>query len=138
MDTDINTTGRVTTADGAAIEETDRLIASDKVEGTAVYNRQDEHLGTVHNFMVDKSTGRVAYAVMSFGGFLGIGESYHPLPWRALTYDTRLGGFVVDLDRSRLEKAPSYTVRDMPNWSDRSYGNRIDEFYAMTPYWGMI
>jgi hypothetical protein len=99
MDTDINSTGRVTTMDGAAIEETDRLIASDKVEGTAVYNRQDEHLGTVHNFMVDKSTGRVAYAVMSFGGFLGIGESYHPLPWRALTYDTRRGGFVVDLSR---------------------------------------
>jgi PRC-barrel domain len=77
-----------TTGGGTAIEETDRLIASDKVEGTAVYNRQGERLGTVHNFMVDKSTGRVAYAVMSFGGFLGMGESYHPLPWRVLTYDT--------------------------------------------------
>ena len=67
-----------TTAGGTAIDETD----SDKVEGTAVHNRQGEPLGTVHNFMVDKSTGRVAYAVMSFGGFLGMGESYHPLPWR--------------------------------------------------------
>jgi hypothetical protein len=137
MDT-ITTTGRATTTGGAAIEETDRLIASDKVEGTAVYNRQDEHLGAVHNFMVDKSTGRVAYAVMSFGGFLGMGKSYHPLPWRVLNYDTQRGGFVVDLDRSRLEKAPTYTADNMPNWSDRTYGNRVDEYYGMSPYWGMI
>jgi hypothetical protein len=137
MDT-YSTAGGATTTSGAAIEETDRLIASDKVEGTAVYNRQDEHLGTVHNFMVDKSTGRVAYAVMSFGGFLGMGQSYHPLPWRVLNYDTRRGGFVVDLDRSRLEKAPTYTVAEMPNWSDRTYGNRIDEFYGVPSYWGMI
>jgi hypothetical protein len=123
---------------GAAIEETDRLIASDKVEGTAVYNRQGERLGTVHNFMVDKSTGRVAYAVMSFGGFLGMGESYHPLPWRVLTYDTSQGGFVIDLDKSRLAKAPSYTASNVPNWSDRAYGNRIDDYYGMSSYWGMI
>jgi PRC-barrel domain len=124
-----------TTTGGTAIEETDRLIASDKVEGTAVYNRQRERLGTVHNFMVDKSTGRVAYAVMSFGGFLGMGESYHPLPWRVLTYDTSQGGFVIDLDKSRLAKAPSYTASNVPNWSDRAYGNRIDDYYGMSSYW---
>jgi hypothetical protein len=127
----------VATTGGADIEETDRLIASDKVEGTAVYNRQGEHLGTVHNFMVDKSTGQVAYAVMSFGGFLGIGESYHPLPWRVLTYDPRQGGFVIDLDRSTLEAAPSYVAATQPDWADRAYGNRIDSFYGMPPYWGM-
>jgi len=65
----MDTYATATTTGGSAIEETDRLIASDKVEGTAVYNRQNERLGTVHNFMVDKSTGQVAYAVMSFGGF---------------------------------------------------------------------
>jgi hypothetical protein len=138
MDTNTATVGKAATTGSAAIEETDRLIASDKVEGTAVYNRQDEHLGTVHNFMVDKVTGHVAYAVMSFGGFLGMGESYHPLPWRVLSYDVRRGGFVVDLDRNRLKKAPSYTADDAPNWSDQTYGNRVDEFYGMTPYWGMI
>jgi hypothetical protein len=88
--------------------------------------------------MVDKSTGRVAYAVMSFGGFLGMGKSYHPLPWRVLTYDMRQGGFVIDLDRSRLEKAPSYTPSNVPNWSDRTYGSRIDDYYGMSSYWGMI
>ena len=72
-------------------DETGDLIASDKVEGTAVYNRQREHMGTVKNFMVNKRSGQVAYAVMSFGGFLGMGESYHPLPWKVLTYDTGMG-----------------------------------------------
>jgi hypothetical protein len=134
----MDTYATATTTSGTAIEETDRLIASDKVEGTAVYNRQRERLGTVHNFMVDKSTGRVAYAVMSFGGFLGMGESYHPLPWRVLTYDTSQGGFVIDLDKSRLAKAPSYTASNVPNWSDRAYGNRIDDYYGMSSYWGMI
>src|ERR1700719_1959100 len=127
-------TSTTTTAGGAvATDETDRLISSDKVVGTAVYNLQGEHLGSVYNLMVDKISGQVAYAVMSFGGFLGMGESYHPLPWRVLKYDTRRGGFVIDLDRSKLEKAPSYTAAAMPNWSDRAYGNRIDNFYGMTP-----
>jgi PRC-barrel domain len=97
-----------------ATDETDRLISSDKAVGTAVCNRQGEHLGSVYNLMIDKYSGQVAYAVMSFGGFLGMGESYHPLPWRALTYDTRKGGYVVDIDRTRLEKAPSYTSRESP------------------------
>lgn len=80
--------------DGVAIDETRRLIASNKVEGTAVYNRLGEQIGTVYNFMVDKVSDQVAYVVMSFGGLLGIGESYHPLPWKALTYNTDLGGYV--------------------------------------------
>jgi hypothetical protein len=79
--------------------------------------------------MIDKYTGQVAYAVMSFGGFLGIGESYHPLPWKTLTYDTRLGGYVTDVSRSRLEGAPSYRASDMPNWSDRAYTERIDQYW---------
>jgi hypothetical protein len=124
-----------TTAGGAvATDETDRLISSDKVVGTAVYNPQGEHLGSVYNLMVDKISGQVAYAVMSFGGFLGIGESYHPLPWRLLKYDVRQGGYVVDLDRRRLEGAPSYTASSLPSWSDRTYGHRVDEYYGVPPY----
>ncbi len=121
---------------GSAIDETARLISSDKVEGTAVYNRQEQKLGSVHNFMVDKVTGQVAYAIMSFGGFLGIGEKYHPLPWRVLTYDERLGGYVIDLDRGQLEAAPTYEPSYDPNWADRSYGNRIDDYYGVPSYWG--
>ncbi|WP_430911218.1 PRC-barrel domain-containing protein [Methylobacterium sp. sgz302541] len=92
-------------AEGVAVEETRRLIASDKVEGTAVYDPAGERLGSIHNFMVDKVSGQVAYAVIAAGGFLGLGEAYHPLPWRALTYSVELGGYVVDLDRDTLAGA---------------------------------
>jgi hypothetical protein len=127
-----------TTTGGTAIEETDRLIASDKVEGTAVYNRQGERLGTVdnHGRQVHRASCLRRHVFRRFP--LGMGESYHPLPWRVLSYDTRQGGFVIDLDRRRLEKAPSYMASNVPNWSDRTYGNRTDEFYGVPSYWTMI
>ena len=118
--------------EGIATEETRRLIASSKVEGTPVFNRTGEQLGTVYNFMVDKVSGQVAYVVMSFGGFLGLGESYHPLPWRALTYDTRLGGYVVDIDKDRLADAPRYGADEDP-FTDDEYGGRVDAYYKITP-----
>ena len=118
-----------TTATPLEADETHRLISSEKVDGTSVYDRRGESLGSVHHLMIDKYTGQVSYAVMSFGGFLGIGESYHPLPWKMLAYDIRLGGYVVDIDRRRLEGAPSYTSRNMPNWDDRSYAGRIDQYW---------
>ena len=71
---------------------------------------------------------------MSFGGFLGMGGSYHPLPWRALTYDTNLGGYVVDLDKDRLQGAPSYAEGESPAW-DREYGGRIDRHYGVPSYY---
>ncbi len=115
-------------AEGVAIDETTRLIASNKVEGTAVYNQEGEHLGSVYNFMVDKVSGQVAYAVMSFGGFLGLGDSYHPLPWKALRYDIKLGGYVVDLDRDRLAGAPSYRGGEDP-FADPAFGPKLTDYY---------
>ena len=115
-----------------SIEETNRLIASNRVEGTAVYNRQGEKLGTVDNFMVDKRSGKVEYAVMSFGGFLGMGDSYHPLPWNVLKYDTVQGGYVVDLDKRTLQEGPSYKAGEEPQY-DRAYGERIHGHYRV-PY----
>ncbi|HTW51828.1 MAG TPA: PRC-barrel domain-containing protein [Stellaceae bacterium] len=112
-----------------ATDETHNLISADKVVGTAVYNRSEERLGSVYGLMLNKLNGQVAYAIMSFGGFLGLGESYHPLPWRMLTYDTRLGGYVVDLDRARLEKAPRYSAADEVDWG--IYGGQIDNYYLM-------
>ena len=112
-----------------ATDETAELIASNKVEGTAVYDRQGNKLGSVYNFMVNKRSGQVAYAVMSFGGFLGIGESYHPLPWNELTYDTNQGGYVVNLTRAQLEGAPTYSATDTPAWDDPGYTRQIDDYY---------
>ena len=88
------------------VDETTRLIASNKVEGTAVYNRNSEKLGSIYNFMVDKESGQVEYAVLSFGGLFGMGGDYYPLPWDVLSYDTDRGGYVVDLEKEVLEKAP--------------------------------
>ena len=88
-------------------QETTALIAASKVQGTEVYNSAGESLGSIHDVMIDKISGNVAYAIMSFGGFLGIGNSYHPLPWSLLQYDTGKGGYVVNLDKDQLEGAPS-------------------------------
>ena len=118
---------------GVAIDETTRLIASNKVEGTEVYNRQGEHLGEVYNFMVDKFTGQVAYAVMSFGGFLGIGERYHPLPWKVLNYETTMGGYVVDLPKSKLEGAPTYAAGEDP-WMRPAFGRDVHTYHGV-PYY---
>lgn len=118
-----------------AQSETLQLISSDKVEGTPVYNADGEHLGTVEKLMIDKISGRVSYAVMSFGGFLGIGEEYHPLPWETLDYDADLGGYVVNLTRESLEGAPRYAAGDEPDWRDRAYGDRVYGYYDVPPYW---
>ncbi|GBR11790.1 PRC-barrel domain-containing protein [Acetobacter oeni] len=113
--------------------ETTSLIASDKVEGTAVYARSGERLGTISNFMVNKQTGQVAYAIMSFGGFLGMGNKYHPLPWKNLNYDPERGGYVVDLMPEQLKRAPAYDADDVPNWANPSYRAGIDDYYSRTP-----
>lgn len=115
--------------EGVATDETRRLIASSKVEGTAVYDRAGESIGTVMNFMVDKVSGQVAYVVLAFGGFLGFGEAHHPLPWRSLTYDTRLGGYVVDIDRTVLTDAPRSGREDDP-FADPDYGGKLDDYYG--------
>jgi len=115
-------------------DETGSLIAASKVNGTNVYNRQRESLGSIYDVMIDKRSGKVAYAVMSFGGFLGIGDSYHPLPWSVLTYDTSQGGYVVDLDRDRLQGAPSYRASDTDRWAEPGYTRSIDDYYGVAPY----
>ena len=120
-----------------ATDESSSLISSDKVEGTAVYDRRGEKLGSIHSVMIDKISGKVAYAVMSFGGFLGMGDSYHPLPWHVLTYDTGQGGYVVDLDRNKLEGAPTYATSETPNWSDRRWGQQVHDYYGSRPYLGV-
>lgn len=115
---------------GVAIEETHRLIGSDKVEGTAVYDRDGTRIGTIHNFMVDKRSGKAEYAVMSFGGFLGMGQTYYPLPWQMLDYDTDLGGFRVEMDEEDLDHAPSFRAGYEPDFDDQ-YGRQVHSYYGL-------
>lgn len=84
-----------------------RLISADRVQGTPVFDRQGEKVGHVEDVMLDKESGKVAYAIMSHGGFLGAGERYHPLPWSMLHYDLDKSGYVVPLDKAQLEDAPT-------------------------------
>ena len=116
-------------------DETVSLISAGKVQGTNVYNTNGDSLGEVYDVMIDKVSGKVAYAIMSFGGFLGVGERYHPLPWNNLKYDTRQGGYVVGLTRQQLEGAPTYARNETPAWGDRAYEKSIHDYYGAAPYW---
>ncbi|PYD70620.1 PRC-barrel domain-containing protein [Komagataeibacter swingsii] len=109
------------------------LISSDRVEGTSVYSPSGEKLGTVKYFMVDKASGDVAYVVMSFGGFLGMGNSFHPLPWKTLHYDKERGGYIVALTREQLEAAPAYAEDMSPDWTSSQYGSQVDTYYGGLP-----
>ena len=119
------------------LDETVSLISASKVTDTDVYNTDGEHLGVVHDIMLDKRSGKIAYALMSFGGFLGIGERYHPLPWATLKYDTRQGGYVVGISIDQLKSAPTYGADELPAWGDRVYEARIHDYYKTAPYWAV-
>jgi hypothetical protein len=110
------------------------LIAADHVTGTKVYDEAGDTLGSVDNILIDKVSGRAIYAVMAFGGFLGLGERFHPLPWAALKYDTDKGGYVVNLDKNRLESAPSYERGSNFKWTP-DYGREVDAYYDSPSYW---
>src|SRR5579864_3936743 len=103
-----------------ARRETASLIGSDKVEGTAVYGADDRKIGNVQRVMIDKISGKVAYAVISFGGFMGMGEDYYPMPWSNLKYDTRLGGYRIGVTEDQLKGAPKFNRNSDWDWSDRA------------------
>lgn len=113
------------------------LIAGARVAGTDVYNSSGDHLGEIYDVMLDKQTGKVAYAIMSFGGFLGLGEKYHPIPWSVLDFDSERGGYVVPLTKDKLEAAPMYDSEGEPDWDDKAYGKRVHDYYGTMPYWMM-
>ena len=110
------------------------LIASDRVEGTPVYREGGKRIGTIKRVMLDKQRGTVAYAVMGFGGFLGVGNDYYPLPWALLTYDEELGGYRVEVTDDQLKGAPAY-ARDGWDFGDRAKEAALFDYYGATPYW---
>jgi hypothetical protein len=124
----------MTTENTLQARETASLIASDKVEGTAVYGTDQNKIGELERVMIDKLSGKVAYAVLSFGGFLGIGEDYYPMPWSTLKYDTNLGGYRVGVTKDQLDKAPKYSESSGWNWN-RDNDRRVYDYYKAEPYW---
>ena len=106
------------------------VISSDRVEGTSVYNSMGDKLGSIDDLMIDKHSGQVRYAVLEFGGFLGMGTDRYPLPWNMLKYDTTKDGYVVPLDKAKLEQAPHYSRDDMPEYS-ADYGRKVHDYYGL-------
>ena len=111
--------------------ETGNLIGSDKVEGTAVYSADRNKIGSIERVMIDKLSGKVSYAVLSFGGFLGIGDDYYPLPWQSLKYDTNLGGYRTGITESQLKGAPKYGNDNSWNWADPARTRSVNDYYGI-------
>src|SRR5258706_6988741 len=111
-------------------DETANLIASDKVEGTAVYGADRKKIGSIENLMIDKWTGQVAYAVLSFGGFFGAGSEHYPIPWSMLKYDEELGGYMTPITKEQLKNAPKIGENDV--WEgDRDQAALIESYYIL-------
>jgi hypothetical protein len=125
----LNTTWRI------AMEEKEQgnLIGSDKVEGTAVYGADDQKIGSIERVMIDKMSGKVSYAVLAFGGFLGIGHDHYPLPWVSLKYDTNLGGYRIGVTEDKLKGAPKYASDTDWSWGDPTKARSVNDYYGV-PY----
>jgi len=106
------------------------VISSDKVEGSSVYNTAGEKLGSIDDLMIDKVSGQVRYAILEFGGFLGMGTDRYPVPWTMLKYDTDQGGYRVPLDKDRIKAAPKYESGRAPTF-DATYGAGVNKYYGM-------
>lgn len=113
-----------------ALSRDETLIASDLVEGTAVYSSNHERLGRIDNIMINKRSGQAEFAVMSFGGFLGLGEHQYPLPWSKLNYDKDAGGYVVDITPEELKAAPHFSRDERPPF-DPAYNAQLGSYYGM-------
>jgi hypothetical protein len=125
-------------ATGEAGRTGDPLIASDRVEGTAVLKPTGQKIGTIERVMIEKVSGRVAYAVMAFGGFLGLGHKHFTLPWSMLTYDERLDGYVVNVTEQQLKSAPDFDREGKLEgevWSDRKREEELHRYYNVRAYW---
>lgn len=112
-----------------------RLLGAGTLKGDRVRNKANEDLGSIEEIMIDLESGRVAYAVLSFGGFLGIGDKLFMVPWSALKVDQSAHEFVLDARREDLEKAPGFDKNNWPDVSDPGYARNIHQHYGQTPYW---
>ncbi len=113
---------------------TRNVISASKVQGTDVRNAQGENLGHIEDVVIDKTSGKIAYAVLSFGGFLGMGDKHFALPWSTLTYSIDQEAYLLNIDKETLKRAPGYddTSSDL---SDETWGQAIHDHYKVSPYW---
>lgn len=103
--------------------------------GRAVENMAGENLGTIKNIVLDVDSGRIAYAVLSFGGFLGLGDKLFAVPWNVLRLDSPNHAFLWDVDKETLQRAEGFDKDHWPDMADPAWATRIHEYYQTLPYW---
>src|ERR687884_478210 len=128
VDVDAGHNGRLDEDDQTPV--TRRVVPASKLTGDRVRNSAGEDLGKIEEIVIDAATGQVAYAVLSFGGFLGFGDKLFAVPWRSLTLNTRDHEFILNVDRARLENAPGFDRNNWPDMADASWGSQVEEFYG--------
>jgi len=124
-------TTSTTTTPGSSVSSA-ALISSDRVQGTEVFGSDRQHIGEIHSLVIDKVSGRIVYAMMSFGGFLGLGKSLYPIPWAKLRYDVAEGGYRTDLTEDQVKNAPDYNP-DATVGTD--VNERIYDYYDIRGFW---
>jgi sporulation protein YlmC with PRC-barrel domain len=111
------------------------LMGASTLIGNEVYNPEEEHLGEIKEIMIETATGDVAYAVLSFGGLLGMGDKLFAVPWNALKLDTHNKCFILDEDKDSLKNAPGFDKDAWPRMADRQWGSAVHDYYGVRPYW---
>jgi sporulation protein YlmC with PRC-barrel domain len=111
------------------------VLAASTLTGDRVRNSNGEDLGSIEEIMIDLPSGKVAYAVLSFGGFLGIGDKLFAIPWKAMRVDQGEHQFILDVDRKTLENAPGFDKDNWPDMADPAFGRDVHKHYGQTPYW---
>ncbi len=112
-----------------------RVMAADTLAGDEVKNLDGDHLGTIQNIVLDVVSGRIAYAVMTFGGIMGMGEKLFAIPWMALTLDADDRCFVMDIDKNQMENAPGFDKHQWPSMADERWARTVHDYYDARPYW---
>lgn len=113
------------------------LMGASTLNGNDVFNHRGENLGDIKEIMLDMSSGQVAYAVLSYGGFLGMGEKLFAVPWNALTLDTANKRFTLAIDKEKLKTAPGFDKNDWPDMSDKSWAQTVHDYYGIAPLNGI-
>jgi len=117
------------------VETHPNVLSTAAILGDSVVNRTGENLGKIEELMLDLEKGRVAYAILSFGGFLGMGEKLFAIPFEALKLDPSREHFTLDVDKDKLKNAPGFDRNHPPQASDRTWGAEVYKFYGYKPYW---
>jgi len=125
-----HTQTNTTVTNGGRMQAGNQLLSASSVIGDEVHNLQNENLGTIHEIMLNVTNGRIHYAVLSSGGFLGMGERYFAVPWRALTLDAKNKRFSLDVDAKRLKAAPGFDKDQWPNMADPAWRSSVEDYYT--------